>query len=166
MAMAPNEVEVKIPENMSPFVVIVNGVEYSYPAGTTQMVPEEVAEVIGQHVEAMPKPMAPSGGGGGAGAFIVHLIYVDDGPTTVDKTFAEISQAVKSGMDVRLVYEEEDYVSISYLVNWEADFMARFASIFHTGNNNAEVSTVYVEADGTVREYFTEINMNAGGGPS
>ena len=40
---------VKIPECMNPFHVIVNGVEYSYPAGTEQEVPDEVAVVIEAH---------------------------------------------------------------------------------------------------------------------
>ena len=103
MAIAPNEVEVKIPENMSPFVVIVNGVEYSYPAGTTQMVPEEVAEVIGQHVEAMPKPVPNSGGGG---SMVVHFtqiapMEVEAEPQWVaDKTYEEIVAAGNGGCNV------------------------------------------------------------------
>lgn len=40
---------VKIPECMNPFYVEVNGHKYSYPAGTTQEVPEEVAAVIEAH---------------------------------------------------------------------------------------------------------------------
>ena len=40
---------VKIPECMNPFYVEVNGHKYSYPAGTTQEVPEEVAVVIEAH---------------------------------------------------------------------------------------------------------------------
>lgn len=103
MAMAPNEVEVKIPENMSPFVVIVNGVEYSYPAGTTQMVPEEVAEVIAQHVEAMPKPVAPSGGGDMLVTITVIMpVDAEAQPEFLaDKTFAEIESAVNAKQNVR-----------------------------------------------------------------
>lgn len=40
---------VKIPECMNPFYVEVNGHKYSYPAGTTQEVPEDVAAVIEAH---------------------------------------------------------------------------------------------------------------------
>lgn len=99
-----NEVEVKIPENMSPFVVIVNGVEYSYPAGTTQMVPEEVAEVIWQHVEAMPKPVPNSGGGGDMLVTITVIMPADaeaQPEFLADKTFAEIESAVNAKQNVR-----------------------------------------------------------------
>ena len=92
------------------------------------------------------------GGGGGAGTFTVHMF----GPTMVDKTFAEISQAVKSGKDVRLVYEEEDSVSVYYLVRWNADSMAQFIRIFHTDSSLMTVYTVNVFSDGTVTDYSSE----------
>ena len=40
---------VKIPESMNPFSVIINGVEYSYPAGTEQKVANDVAAAIEHH---------------------------------------------------------------------------------------------------------------------
>lgn len=40
---------IKIPECMNPFEVTINGKHYSYPAGTTQEVPDEVAAVIEAH---------------------------------------------------------------------------------------------------------------------
>ena len=40
---------VKIPDCMNPFVVVVNHVEYAYPAGATMEVPDDVANVIEHH---------------------------------------------------------------------------------------------------------------------
>lgn len=47
---------VTIPTCANPFVVIVNGIKYTYPAGATMEVPDDVAEVIEQHEEAKPEP--------------------------------------------------------------------------------------------------------------
>lgn len=48
-------VEVTIPTCANPFTVTVNGVTFSYPAGTTQGVPPYVAEVIESHVDMQPQ---------------------------------------------------------------------------------------------------------------
>lgn len=54
---------VTIPTCANPFVVIVNGIEYTYPAGATVEVPDDVAAVIEQHDEAhskhAPAPVVP-----------------------------------------------------------------------------------------------------------
>ena len=47
---------VTIPKDRNPFVVIVTGVKYSYPAGVATDVPDEVADVIEKYVGAKPKP--------------------------------------------------------------------------------------------------------------
>lgn len=47
---------VTIPKDRNPFVVIVNGVRYSYPAGATTEVPDAVADVIEKYEGAKPKP--------------------------------------------------------------------------------------------------------------
>lgn len=47
---------VTIPTCANPFVVIVNGIKYTYPAGATVEVPDDVAEVIEQHEEAKTEP--------------------------------------------------------------------------------------------------------------
>lgn len=60
---------VTIPKDRNPFIVIVNGVEYKYPAGATIEVPDSVADVIEKYEGAKPKPdpnPAPGGGGGGS----------------------------------------------------------------------------------------------------
>lgn len=50
---------VKIPECMNPFEIIVNGKHYFYTAGTTQVVPDEVAAVIEHHEQMHKKQTAP-----------------------------------------------------------------------------------------------------------
>lgn len=47
---------VTIPTCANPFVVIINGKKYTYPAGETVEVPDEVAEIIERHSEAKPTP--------------------------------------------------------------------------------------------------------------
>ena len=47
---------VTIPTCANPFVVIINGKKYTYPAGETVEVPDEVAEIIERHEEAKPQP--------------------------------------------------------------------------------------------------------------
>jgi hypothetical protein len=47
---------ITIPKDRDPFVVIVNGVEYKYPAGETVTVPDSVADVIEKYENAKPKP--------------------------------------------------------------------------------------------------------------
>lgn len=55
--------KVTIPTCANPFVVIVNGMKYTYPAGETVEVPDDVAEVIEQHEEThnnpKPAPVVP-----------------------------------------------------------------------------------------------------------
>lgn len=51
-------VTVKIPDNARPWRCNINGVEYCYEAGSTQSVPEEVAQLI-HDIEAAAKKPAP-----------------------------------------------------------------------------------------------------------
>lgn len=49
--------KIKIPTSMSPFVVMVNGVKYEYPAGETVEVPDHIADIIRRYEEGTcPKP--------------------------------------------------------------------------------------------------------------
>ena len=47
-----------IPNSMNPFVCEINGRRYSYPAGTQQSVPEEVASIIDSFLAAKPREAA------------------------------------------------------------------------------------------------------------
>lgn len=51
--------EVTIPADTDPYIVIVNTMEYSYPAGETLTVPDEVADIIDQYNAAKPEIPAP-----------------------------------------------------------------------------------------------------------
>ena len=48
-----------IPECMNPFEVMIDGKYYSYPAGTTQVVPDDVAAVIESHKQVHEAQMTP-----------------------------------------------------------------------------------------------------------
>ena len=48
-----------IPECMNPFEVMIDGKYYSYPAGTTQEVPDDVAAVIESHKQTHEAQMTP-----------------------------------------------------------------------------------------------------------
>lgn len=57
---------VKIPDNMSPWKATINGIDYVYPAGTTQEVPDEVAALIERisNVQPEKEPNMPPFAGG------------------------------------------------------------------------------------------------------
>lgn len=67
---------VKIPECMNPFVVVVNHVEYSYPAGATVEVPDDIAVVI-EHHQAYHDFIESSNSGGGGGADAADVAFLD-----------------------------------------------------------------------------------------
>ena len=50
---------IQIPMNSNPFTVVINNKEYRYTAGQTIEVPDEVAEVIENALELVPKPKNP-----------------------------------------------------------------------------------------------------------
>ena len=56
---------VKIPAEPNPWVCRINEKTYSYPAGTTQTVPDEVAEIIAANAA-----MAPQESTAGVGKFL------------------------------------------------------------------------------------------------
>ena len=82
---------VTIPTCANPFVVIVNGIKYTYPAGATVSVPDDVAAVIEQHDEAhnnpAPAPVVPpfvpetSEGSGGTQLIDLGSYVIQDGIT-------------------------------------------------------------------------------------
>lgn len=78
---------VTIPTCANPFVVFVNGIKYTYPAGATVEVPDDVAAVIEQHDEAHNKPapepvvppFVPSEGESGGGSALPTVTEEDNG---------------------------------------------------------------------------------------
>ena len=114
--------EVTIPNDYNPFRLEVNGRIYSYKAGTTQSVPDEVAELIDMYNQSKPVPRQNSiidnsglsfqktdadkvlkvkedgsdvewGEGGGDELIIINQTMVDGLPA-MDKTWQEIYDAL------------------------------------------------------------------------
>lgn len=85
-----------IPENMNPFRVIINGVEYSYPAGTEQKVSNDEAAVIEHHIrmhEELSKQKKPS-------ERIAFCIEIDDLKSKVITPLNDIRDAWLAGRPV------------------------------------------------------------------
>lgn len=92
-----------IPMGSDPWVAIINGIKYSYPAGTEQEVPEEVAVLIDAQNEHE-KPKYPPVQGGGDMLVTITVIMPADAEAQpeflADKTFAEIEAAVNAKQNV------------------------------------------------------------------
>lgn len=106
---------VTIPTCANPFVVIVNGQKYIYPAGATMEVPDDVAEVIEQHEEAKTEPApvappfvaAPSTESGGGGLPVVEL-------TTV--LSAEIAQLTETeSAQIEAIAEKNTPITVKFI---------------------------------------------------
>lgn len=111
--------EVIIPSNMNPWMCNINGVVYSYTAGSTQTVPDEVASLIDAINAEKPVATHPGNAGdvwtmqengeaawiGGGGGMVVNFTYTYDEETdtdsiTSDKTQDEIIEAMQAGIVV------------------------------------------------------------------
>lgn len=94
-----------IPMGSDPWVAIINGIKYSYPAGTEQEVPAEVAVLIDAQ-ERHEQPKYPPVQGGGDMLVTITVIMPADAEAQpeflADKTFAEIESAVDHGRNVRV----------------------------------------------------------------
>lgn len=104
---------ITIPTCRDPFVVIVNHKEYSYKAGETVEVPDEVAEVIQAHIDAQPVE-APKGsdapGVGGERKF--ELIgTIDFSTSEMAKAGAYVEYAVEGVSEILAVWT--DMVNVS-----------------------------------------------------
>jgi hypothetical protein len=101
---------VKIPTCANPFIVIVNGQKYIYPAGATMEVPDDVAEVIEQHEKAktepapVPPPFVPGPSGGGGEVVDLSTLFdfaasiMDGGSSQViEGDFMELTNQFKKG---------------------------------------------------------------------
>lgn len=147
-------VAVTIPECMNPFVVNINGVEYSYPAGTEQVVPEEVAEVIEQHMDAVPKPDGDAGIAIGGG-MVVHItavatMEVEAGPQyAADKTYDEIMGAIHSGSNVIAILQNPEGFDVFLVTYFTSEFVSfstfyldpygNFGSVMIGANGHVEI---------------------------
>lgn len=98
-----------IPSGSDPWVAVINGEKYMYPAGTEQYVPAEVAVLIdAQELHEQPKypPAQDDGGGGGDMLVTITVVLAMDMEAEpqflADKTFEEIESAVNAGKNVRV----------------------------------------------------------------
>lgn len=151
---------VTIPTCANPFVVIVNGIKYTYPAGATVEVPDDVAEVIEQHEEAKtePAPVQPPYSGddilaaanaytdkkvaeGGGGAFpVIELTTV---PSTEEQMATEAENtalnavADQSNIFVKVKYGESTPPVLLPMTAYELEGLPCFVGVlYHFGSNN------------------------------
>ena len=108
--------KVLIPNTMKPnFCVSINGTKYSYPAGTEQDVPDEVAQIIENHVELYyPEPKA---GGGGAAwdaviAEIKNNVYYNPEYAWVHGSYEELRDKIMAGDLPRVLIQDNTFVTV------------------------------------------------------
>lgn len=102
--MAQATEKVTIPMSSDPFIVEINGKVYSYPAGTEQYLPLEVAEEVKRHQEAQPKPREKWDG-------IVTLVGAGEYLRKMDGellTKDELESIIMDGGIIRIVAVTED----------------------------------------------------------
>lgn len=156
--MASVAYKVKIPTFMDPFIVEVNGQQYKYPAGTEQNVPEEVAAVIQNINDMTPKPAGGSGGGG-AGMMVVNISANEDySEYYSDKTVDEILEAVKAGMIVKAVMEDQDIYVVCDLASVDTE-VASFSGIVANSIDMARIFAFSIYIDGYVEAVFSDFSM-------
>lgn len=97
-------VTVTIPSiGADPLIVEINNDRYSYRAGETYEVMEDVAQVIESLIASFPKEgRTPVGGGG------VMIVGVQDGTYTLDKKYSEITAAMSAGIPVIYIGDTYD----------------------------------------------------------
>jgi hypothetical protein len=132
---------VTIPNCRNPYVVIVNNKEYSYTAGETVEVPDEVAEVIEQHIDAQhtAKPQA-SGSSSGGGERKFELIG------TIDFSTAEMAKASS--------YVEYDVKDIT-------EILAVWTDMVNTSTTN---SSVILQVNGDFSSFINLGKSSKSGG--
>lgn len=84
--------KVTIPTCANPFVVIINGRKYTYPAGETMEVPDEVADVIEWHIVSQPKPDPALDYNGGGGVASLNIHYGLFEPKDTSKLWVKTSE--------------------------------------------------------------------------
>lgn len=158
---------VKIPTCANPFVVMVNGKRYEYPAGVEMEVPDEVAHVIETHYKAeqgdpSPEVQPPFGcgssGGAGSGKLVVEFNMESHNPTyggnvECNMDYASLRDAMLSGndVDVRLTNKGND--KFNYL------YSAPLSLCFYDPSDGASPK---IGASGVVSYRKSEYSVGAG----
>lgn len=119
---------VLIPDCMSPFIVMVNGVEYVCPAGEMVEVPDDVALVIEQHqkyhdeIEKINNGEGNQGGGGGGSTEPVNfLTQVETMTIYKDETSTRIPENAFAGCKNLKVLDFTKLEFGWYGIVWDGD---------------------------------------------
>ena len=112
---------VKIPECMNPFDVWVNGAKYSYPAGTEQEVPDNVADVIEHHIAQ--KKAEPAGVNACNADLVISAVtdgmFLNIGTANLSVksgSLRSVFERLKANEEVKVILEHEYwYNDIKYL---------------------------------------------------
>ena len=104
--------EVLIPNDMHPFVITINGVEYRYPEGTTQNVPDDVAAAIdaykGSVLPAKPNSVFDSEGLSFQKSDAGHALMVNNEGTDViwQEPVANLDAAIELAQEAKADAED------------------------------------------------------------
>ena len=145
---------VKIPECMNPFDVWVNGAKYSYPAGTEQEVPDNVADVIEHHIE---QKKAEPAGVNACNADLV-ISFATEATVLGDESTKREDLSIKSG-SLRSVFErlkkkEEVKVILEHEYLYGAGKFVGFAP----ASQVTSYETIY--GDNVIRYIMVEFILN------
>lgn len=150
---------VKIPDNMQPWSCTINGVKFVYEAGSTQTVPDEVADLISRvngiadnYVIDKPwggeMPDESSSGGGGSGGSGLPKPTVDDvGKVATVEEIPVIASVIVPEQTVTTEYDEELGNYRAVLNNIDASAFAFGIFVTMSVNGVTETGVVYLHLD-------------------
>lgn len=102
---------IQIPTNCNPYIVVINNHVYTYKAGETAEVPDEVAEAIEDALELEPKPKSTALIGG-----IALVVEANEEKTMVLTPLNDIKDAWQAGRLVILPITRNGYTNVFTLV--------------------------------------------------
>ena len=155
--------KVMIPTCKSPFNVFVNGEKYTYPSGTEQEVPDEVAIVIEQHAayheeKAKVESGEANQGGGGTGGGAVGNCKLK---LTVDgdgETMAYGHIVLIDGKNTTVYF---DSIGVGSTVEYEIPCGSAIVKTCDFGATCNNLTQIPVGGDGTVTVYVAPNEPNA-----
>lgn len=118
-----------------------------------------LAKLAGQNVNT-PEPITRKeklmqriidNGISGGGNLFVNLICGDDGSYTLDKTFAEMHDAIVAGRTVQL----NDNGSV-YNLSWRGDDSLSFTHLL-TNGSFTECASYHIDSDNKLEEHYVEL---------
>lgn len=155
---------VTIPTCANPFVVIVNGIKYTYPAGATVSVPDDVAAVIEQHDEAhnnpapapVVPPFTPATSAGDASDEVVDFTGVFDFYNSI-----VAGGAVQSvNYDCTTIIERLRKGAVKFKVKMVTMIIESYAFAVVVGSGEGTVATISILAESGGVLLWTNAQMN------